>query len=130
MVTLDPIPVSPKRAGPGTIDWDNAVYAYDRDTDTFSFYLFGRQHPSVVFHTGNVADLLVDPQTEVIVGYQIEGYRARAVYEAPWLLLYAGLAGISDAEVEAIRRRMVHDHRKDLAAAFDALVEPVARRSA
>ena len=38
------------------------------------------QHPSVVFHTGNVADLLVDPQTEVIIGYQIEGYLARAVY--------------------------------------------------
>lgn len=130
MAALEPIPVEPKRPDPATIDWDRTVAEYDRDTDTFAFYFFGPRRPSVVFHTGAFADLLVDPRDEVIVGYQIEGFLSRAVYEQPWLLLYTELAGIPHEEAEEIRDRIVHGDRGRLAATFDTFVERAVARSA
>lgn len=126
MVALEPIPVSPKPADPETIDWDKTAFTYDADADILALLFFGRQRPSVVLHTGRGADFLIDPESEVIVGYQIEGYLAAAVYRDPTLLAYAEYAGIPTAVVAEIRGRIARDSMRALADSF----EQVALRSA
>ena len=126
MVTLEPIPVSPNPPDRETIDWDSAAFTYDADADILALLFFGRQHPSVVFHTGKGADLLIDPETEMLVGYQIEGYLTAAVFRDPTLLAYAEYAGIPTDLVAEIRGRIARDSMRALADSF----EQVALRSA
>lgn len=126
MVAIEPIPVSPRDADPQTIDWEQAAFTYDGDADIFALHFFGPQHPSVVFYTGNGIEMLIDPETEIIVGYQVEGYLARAVYQNPALLSYAEAAGMSPEVVAEARGRIARDARRALVESF----EQIARRSA
>ena len=119
MGPITPHPVEPRRADPETVDWDNVVFEYDQDADIFAFYLFGPQHPAKLLQTRSGIDLLIDPTSQVIVGYQIEGYLARAVYQDPALLAYAEYAGIPAPLIEETRRRIDREWKRALADSFE-----------
>lgn len=119
MGRIAPHPVEPKRADPETIDWARTVFEYDLDTDTLALHLFGPPRPAKVLHTRGLADLLIDPTTQLIVGYQIEGYLTHAVHRDPSLLTYAEYAGIAPAVVAAVRQRIEREGKRALATAFE-----------
>ncbi len=123
MESRRPLPVTPRRADPATIDPRRVVIDYDRESDTFSVHLFGEGHAAKVLHTGGAVDLRLDPTTHQIVGYQIEGFLADAVYRHPQLLELAELGGIPAEEIAAVRGRIGPERRRlDAAAALEALI--------
>jgi hypothetical protein len=86
------------------IDWQQVEYDYDRESDTIALHLFGSDRPSLVMHTPNDIDLLVDPTTSLVVGFQIEGFLAHVVYRDPQYLLLARNAGIDPQILARIER--------------------------
>ena len=113
MVAIEPIPVSPKLPDLASVNWRDAEIDYDREADTFTLYIFGRQRPSALHHGTDLVDMLVDPTTEEVVGFQIDGYLTHAVYRQPNLLEHADLAGIPIEEIEQIRRRIARTGQDD-----------------
>ena len=130
MGALKPIPVTPTRPDPATIDMRKVAFDYDRRSDIFTLHLFGRGQPAKVLHTGKVIDLGLDPTTHVIVGFQIEGYLVQAVYRLPHLLALAELAGIPQEEVATIRQRVARDDERWKRALVESLFEQAAPLSA
>lgn len=117
------LPIMPVRPDPDTIDPSRIEVEYDRESDTFHVDLFGAGRRAKVLHVGSVVDLRLDPGTHVIVGYQIEGFLTAAVYRHPELLEFAALAGISEAEIAAIRQRITPEQRRrDVVGLFDTLI--------
>src|SRR5215208_5277621 len=113
MVEIEPIPVSPRLPDLASVSWRDAEIDYDRETDTFTLYIFGRQRPSALHHGPGLVDMLVDPTTEEDVGFQIDGYLTHAVYRQPNLLDHADLACIPIEEIEQIRRRIARMGQDD-----------------
>ncbi len=130
MGALEPIPVTPIRPDPATIDMRTVEFDYDRRSNIFTLHLFGRGKPAKVLHTGKVIDLRLNPTTQVIVGFQIEGYLAQAVYRLPRLLALAELVGIPQEEVAAIRQRVARDDEWWKRALVESLFEQAAPLSA
>ena len=128
MAKIEPHPVQPKRVD--RAQWQDVGFDYDDVSDTFTLYLFGPRHPSKVLHTSEFFDLLVDPATETIVGYQIEGFLTYVVYDQPWLLAYAEVAGIPQERVAAARNHIMRDHRERLAETFASFAERTTLRGA
>ena len=128
MAKIEPHPVQPKRVD--RAQWRDVGFDYDDVSDTFTLYLFGLQHPSKVLHTPDFYDLLIDPATETIVGYQIEGFLTYVVYDQPWLLTYAEVAGIPQERVVAVRDRIMANHRQRLAETFASFAERAVPRGA
>ena len=88
------------------VDPAQAVVSYDRRSDTLLMHLYGRDRDSVSVQRGRTLYWLVDPQTEEVLGFHIEGFLARAVKDDPDLidlLDYAELRGITPAEVRVLR---------------------------
>ncbi len=121
MATIEPHPVQPKRVDQA--QWRDVGFDFDDVSDTFTLSMFGLRHPSKVLHTVDFFDLLIDPATETIVGYQIEGFLTYVVYDQPWLLAYAEPAGIPQERVAAARDRIMRDHRQRLAETFVSFAE-------
>jgi hypothetical protein len=86
------------------INWQDVEYDYDEESDTLALHLFGLGRPSLVVHTAGDIDLLVDPATSVVVGFQIEGFLAQVVYRDPQYLSIARNAGIDPQVLAAIER--------------------------
>lgn len=110
-----------------TLDASGVLYDYDRPRDTLTVHLLGRGHPAVILHSGGHVDLLLDPTTEDVVGFQIEGYLAHVVYQDPRFLSLADLAGIDTAEIDRVRQTITPDRRRR---AGVALLEDLLRASA
>ena len=72
--------VTPTFPDSAEIGWQRVEYDYDQESDTIAMYLFGFEQPSLVVHTPSDIDLLVDPTTSLVVGFQIEGFLAQAIY--------------------------------------------------
>jgi hypothetical protein len=114
MATNDQRSMTPLFPAPAEIDWQQVEYDYDQESDTIALHLFGFDRPSLVLHTQTDIDLLVDPTTSLVVGFQIEGFIAQVVHRDPQYLLLARNAGI-DPEILA---RVERD------------IDPVARKRA
>jgi hypothetical protein len=98
------------------LDPNRAVVSYDRASDTLMIHLFGRGRAavSVPVPTDGDRDLVfwrVDPETEEIVGFQIEDFlRFYVPSESSaldWLHPRHGaeLRGLTAAEIEPLRER-------------------------
>lgn len=112
MAMNEPLPANSKLPDIASLDLSEVVYDYDRLGDTLIVHLFGRGHPAVVLHSGGHVDLLLDPATEDVIGFQIEGYLSHAVRQDPRYLGLADLAGIEAAEIERIRQAIAPDRRR------------------
>jgi hypothetical protein len=89
------------------IDPAKIVVYFDRRSDTLLIHLFGRGRESISVPVSDYLYVMVDPKTEVINGFHIEGFLSQAVKDIPDaidLLDYAELRGITPAEVRELRR--------------------------
>ena len=96
--------MTPKVPAPTEIDWQQVEYDYDQESDSIVLHLFGFDQPSLVMHTPTDIDLLVDPATSLVVGFQIEGFLAQVIYRDPQYLLLARNAGIDPEILARIER--------------------------
>jgi hypothetical protein len=90
------------------LDLSKAVVSYDRRSDILLIHLFGRDRDSVSVQRDRGLYFLVDPRSEDVVGFQLEGFLAHGIKSEPALidlLDFAELRGITPAEVRAVRRR-------------------------
>ena len=98
--------IRPKPLDPRQVDPSKVVVSYDRRSDTLLIHFFGRERDAVSVQGDRYLYLLVDPDTEEIVGFHFEGFVARAIKDVPELidvLDHAELRGITPAEVRALR---------------------------
>lgn len=106
---------NPKPYRPDEIDPAKVVVSFDRVSDTLLIHLFGRGISTVSVAVGDYLYLLVEPDTEKIVGLHVEGFLAQAVHEVPSalnLLNYAELRGITVAEVRALQRESLENGKR------------------
>src|SRR5688572_6338522 len=90
------LPIVPDLA---SIDPEKLVVSYDRRSDTLMVHFFGRGRSTVSDPTDTFLYALVDPDTNELVGYHIEGFLAGAVKQIPAAILlldFAELRGITD----------------------------------
>jgi hypothetical protein len=119
-----PRQIEPKPFRRQDIDPAKIVVSYDRRSDTLLIHLFGRGHDTVSVPVAKYLYVMVTPDTETIVGFQIEGFLAQAVKvtpEAISLLDYAELRGITPAEVRALQRNTL-GMRRQLSARLRAVL--------
>lgn len=92
-----------------TRDLDVAVVELDYNEYSDSLYLYvlpGDQPLVSVPSNEGCFSLLVDPDSEEVQGFQIDGYLQDAIVQMPQLLELAEIAGVEQARIEAARQRV------------------------
>jgi hypothetical protein len=92
----------------GSLDPARIQISFDHRSDTLLIHLFGRDRDTISVPVAKYLYVLVDPETEQVIGVHIEGFLAQAVKDVPAaiaLLDFAELRGISPAEVRVLRAR-------------------------
>lgn len=103
-----------------SIDVTRIDVGYDRDSDILLARFDDRALNAAVHYVGDYLALLVDLETEEVVGLQVEDFLARAVGEdpgLPTLLDLADLRGITRDEVAMLHASQTPDARKRAAVA-------------
>lgn len=114
------------------LDLQRVVISYDRASDTLMVHLFGRGRAAVSVPsprplTRDFVFLRIDPETDELVGVQIEDFLRLYVVDHPemlHLLERAELRGITHEEVNRIQDRFGRDARRP-PVAVDALIREV-----
>jgi hypothetical protein len=84
-----------------------ASLEYNEYSDTLFIYLFEGSEPLVSVPVGEgYISLLVDPESEEALGFQLDDFLERVVIEQPNWLDVAFLAGISVERIEQARERI------------------------
>jgi hypothetical protein len=99
--------IHPKPFHWDAIDPEKITISYDRPSDTLLVHLFGRGRPSISVPIDRYLYVMVDPDTEDVIGIHIEGFLAQAVPEHPQqiaILDFAELRGMTPGEVRALQR--------------------------
>ena len=112
MTVSDLRAIHPRMPSIADLDWTKFAFAYDRPSDTFYWDFYGEPRAAVSVPVSDHVLYSVDPETEEVVGYQIDGFLACAVYEMPLFLEIADLIGLEPAEVEAIRAKLKPEARE------------------
>lgn len=113
-----PRQIHPQPFRPEDIDPDKVVVSFDRRSDTLLIHLFGRGRQSISLPVANYLYVMVDPKSEMITGFHIEGFLGQAIKDIPEaisLLDYAELRGITLAEVRELRRATLQAERRHAA---------------
>jgi hypothetical protein len=116
--------IRPKRFHWDAVDPDKVIIRYDRPSDTLLVHLFGRGRPSISVPVDRYLYVMVDPDTESIIGIHIEGFLAQAVKEHPRqieILDYAELSGMTVGEVRTQQREILGSWRQLAALLREAL---------
>jgi hypothetical protein len=102
------------------------TFDFDRRADILSVYLYGEPRPSIEYVLDDHILLSLDPETEEVVGLQLDGFLAHAIYEFPAFLEIADLIGLTNEEVARVRGRINPEARKRAALeSFLGHVEPL-----
>ena len=110
------------------IDPSGVRLEFDRPSDTLYVDFGGAARPAISVVLGDHLAASVDPETEEVVGLQIDGFLAHAVYEMPALLGVAHLIGLKPKEVERIRERIDPvASKRALLESFSGQMAPLAR---
>ena len=104
-----------RRFTPKPVNWPavharDVVISYDRPSDTLLVHLFGRGRSSVSVPVDGYLSVMIDPESEEIIGIHIEGFLAQAVKAHPRqidVLDYAELRGMTPAEVRTMQREVL-----------------------
>jgi hypothetical protein len=102
-----PREIHPKPFRPEEIDPVKVVVSFDRRSDTLLIHLFGRGRDTISVPVANYLYVMVDPETEEIIGFHVEGFLSQAVNDVPEaidLLDYAELRGITLSEARELQR--------------------------
>lgn len=104
---------------------------YDQSSDTMLVLFYGRHRDSFVVHVVDDYSVLLDIDTDELVGLQIEDFLFSAVKDQPSLITlldHAELLGMTAAEAHYERQRVL-GHRGRLKLWLERLVGAVTRRS-
>lgn len=85
------------------LDLSRSSFDYDRQSDTLYWDFAGEPRTAVSVPVSNHLLYSVDAATEAVVGFQIDGFLAAAVFEFPLFLEIADRIGLHPEEVAAIR---------------------------
>lgn len=117
--------IHPKPLSWDTVDPEKVVIRYDRPSDTLLVHLFGRGRSSISVPVDRYLYVMVDPDTEGIIGIHIEGFLSQAVKEHPRnidILDYAELRGMTPGEVRALQRETLGIRRQLVGLLRSALI--------
>ncbi len=104
----------PRALSVEAIDFSKVVINFDRDSDTLFVHLVGCGRPSISMVAGDDSYVLVDPDSEEIVGFQIEHVLTSVVKRDSGLLDLldaAEVRGSGTDAIEEIRRVVVGSDR-------------------
>ncbi len=79
---------------------------YDRDADTLMVHWRDPARPAVSVSVHPHVYLRVDPETEEVLGAQIEDFLSRVVYDEPAFLPLLPSIGIPQRDIERIRQKI------------------------
>lgn len=94
------------------LDGSRFVLEFDRLSDTLYWDFYGKPRPAIAVPVTDNVLYSVDPETESVVGFQIEGFLARFLYEAPAFLDLADQLGLTSEEVEEVRGGLGSEERR------------------
>lgn len=95
-----------------SFDPERASVSYDEDTDTFIMYLGSEPVPAVAFNIDANHFLLVDPASQIVVGFQTEGFMRFVTEEAPMMLEFAEAIGVPAHLIDAARQNISPSQQK------------------
>ena len=96
----------PKPPDLESLDWQAIRFDYDRTSDTLYLDFSGHPTAAVAYPVTDHLLLSIDPESEAVVGFQIEGFLAHFIIEMPIFLEIADLIGLTPSEVAAVRARL------------------------
>lgn len=88
----------------GEIDPAKVVVSYDRDSDTLMVHLYGRGFPAVSIYRGDGWYMRWNREQGRVIGLQLEGFLAQAVWREPDLLDALDVADLRGITLEEIAR--------------------------
>jgi hypothetical protein len=103
--------IRPRLPSVAEVDWHACSFDYDRLSDTLYWDFSGESRAAISVPVDDHLLFSVDPETEEVVGFQVDGFLAAAVYAFPPLLDLADRIGLEAAEVAAIRAKLDPDVR-------------------
>ncbi len=92
-----------------SVDIESGSLIYDARSDTLVFSFTGDDRPTVGISMSSMSGYWmarVDPETDEVVGMEIEHFAKAAVYERPELFAIVESVGVPQREVKRIRRRL------------------------
>ena len=104
--------IQPKLPVFSDLDWRQFRLDFDRLSDTLYWDFYGEPRPAISYPLTDHVLYSVDPETEAVVGLQIDGFLAHVVYVVPAFLELADLIGLTPAEVAEIRAAIDPEARK------------------
>jgi hypothetical protein len=108
--TPEPFELHPKWGAFDAIDPATIVLSYDRRSDSLMVHFGERGTPYVAVESGEWTYVLVDPDTETVIGLRFDAFLDRVVPQYPEyvrLLEISELRGITTTEVLALRRKFL-----------------------
>ncbi|MGH2534435.1 MAG: hypothetical protein ACRDJW_19375 [Thermomicrobiales bacterium] len=109
------------------VDPRHVAFDLDRSADILYVYFAGEPRPSIEVVVDDHVLFSVDPESEELVGLQLDGFLAHVVYELPSLLTIADDIGLSPQEVELIQQKVAPEaRRRSVLEAFLGHMEPLA----
>ncbi len=96
----------PKMPKLSNLDLTKSRFDFDRLSDTLYWDFYGEPRPAISYPRTDHVLYSVDPETEEVVGFQLDGFLARVVYEVPIFLELADVIGLTPEEVDEIRSKL------------------------
>ncbi len=106
----------PKPFSPGAIDWRETIFHYDEESDTLMLSFYTPVRPAVTVEFGETVAYRVDPETQEVVGLQVDAFLTQYVYDHPEALLVAEVAEVDPVLIERVRRAIASEKHKQAAA--------------
>lgn len=107
------------------LDWRRFRFELDRRSDTLYWDFFPDAPAAIVYPVTDHLLYGLDPETEVVIGLQFEGFLAHVVHEVPAFLTLADDIGMTEADIDDARLRTDPGRRQD--AMRDILVTVIPR---
>lgn len=123
MALTQPRSLHPKLPILADLDGSRFALEFDRLSDTLYWDFYGEPRSAIAVPVTDHVLYSVDPETEGVVGLQIEGFLAHFVSEAPVFLDLADQLGLTAEDVETIRGGLGPEERRwaALRAVFGAI---------
>ncbi len=103
---------NPKMPRLAHLNAERVAFDYERPSDTLFVYFAGQPLPAISVVVSDELLYLVDPETEIVVGLQIEAFWTRVIDRYPALLDVAEFIGITAVADTRSRDQLAPSDRK------------------
>ena len=97
-------------------DLERMRFDYDPTSDTLTIYLGGTPQAAISVVKDDYLSYRVDPESEEIVGYQIEDFLTEAIQHVPSYLAIADLLDIAPQAMRPVGQAISAEQRRRVAA--------------